>query len=66
MAGVLVLVASVWILVNNGWLEGPVLLVLSPSHGVTVADLPSIAAIVLAGLLVLSSFSRPNDKYRAR
>jgi hypothetical protein len=35
--------------------EGPTLLVLAPSHGITVADLPSLAALVIAGLLLSSS-----------
>jgi hypothetical protein len=37
-----------------------VLLVLTPSHGITVADLPSAVAFIVAGLLVLDNewFSR--------
>jgi hypothetical protein len=55
----LVAAAGVWVLVN-GPVEGPVLLVLTPSHGITVADLPSIVALVIAGLLFCytESFSR--------
>ncbi len=48
----LVAAATVWVLVN-GPVEGPVLLVLTPSHGITVADLPSIVALVVAGFLAL-------------
>jgi hypothetical protein len=48
----LVAAAGVWVLVN-GPVEGPVLLVLTPSHGITVADLPSMVALVIAGLLLL-------------
>jgi len=48
----LVAAAGAWVLVN-GPVEGPVLLVLTPSHGITVADLPSLAALVIAGLLFL-------------
>ena len=55
MAAGLVLAAIVWVFVNGQVPEGRVLLVLTPSHGITVADLPSIAAIALAGLLLLSS-----------
>ena len=45
--------AGVWVLVN-GPVEGRVLLVLSPEHGVTVADLPALAALIVAGWLFLS------------
>lgn len=42
------LVAAVaWILVN-GPLEGPVLWVVTPSHGLTVADLFSAAALLVS------------------
>ena len=44
--------AGVWVLVN-GPVEGRVLLVLTPSHGITVADIPAMAALVIAGLLLL-------------
>jgi hypothetical protein len=50
----LVAAALIWVLVN-GPVEGPVLLVLDPSHGITVADLPSLAALVIAGLLLFST-----------
>ena len=49
-------VAVVWVLVN-GPVEGRVLLVLTPTHGLTVADLPSLAALVVAGALVVRSLS---------
>jgi hypothetical protein len=45
--------AVIWIFVNKS-VEGPVLLALSPNHGITVADLLSIALLIIAGLLVLS------------
>jgi hypothetical protein len=48
----LVAAAVIWVLVN-GPVEGPVLVVLTPSHGVSVADLPSLAALVIAGLLLV-------------
>ena len=41
-----------WILVN-GPVEGPVLLVLTSSHGITVADLPALVAFVIAGVLLI-------------
>jgi hypothetical protein len=46
--------AVVWIFVNKS-VEGPVLLALGPHHGITVADLVSIALLIIAGLLVLPS-----------
>ncbi len=49
----LVALAVVWVLVN-GPVEGPVLLVLTQSHGVTLADLGSLAALAVAGALYWS------------
>ena len=43
-------VAGAWVLVN-GPVEGRVLVVLSPAHGITVADLPSALALAVAGYL---------------
>jgi hypothetical protein len=51
----LVLAAIVWVFVNGRVPEGRVLLVITASHGVTLADLPSIVAIIVAALLFLSS-----------
>ena len=51
-AAVLVVLAVVWGLVN-GPFEGPVLLVLSPGHGITTSDLLSVAAVLVAGWLVV-------------
>jgi hypothetical protein len=48
----LIAAAVIWVLVN-GTVEGPVLLVLAPSHGITLADLPALAALVIAGLLLV-------------
>ena len=56
MAVGLVLAAIVWVFVNGRVPEGRVLLVITASHGVTLADLPSIVAIIVAALLFLSSF----------
>ena len=39
----------------NQPVEGPVLVALSATYGITVADLLSIALVMIAGLLVLSS-----------
>ena len=49
----LVAAAGAWVLVN-GPVDGPVLLVLTPSHGIHVADLPSMVAVAIAALLWLS------------
>ncbi|MEJ2871973.1 hypothetical protein WCD74_29735 [Actinomycetospora sp. OC33-EN08] len=47
----LVVVAAVWVAVNKA-VEGPTLLVITSRHGLTVADLLSVAALVTAGHLV--------------
>ncbi|MDL5159841.1 hypothetical protein [Actinomycetospora termitidis] len=47
----LVVVAGVWVVVNKA-VEGPTLLVLTSRHGLTVADLLSVAALVTAGHLL--------------
>jgi hypothetical protein len=49
----IVVAAAIWVLVN-GPVEGPVLLVMSPSHGITVADHPSLGAVIIAGLILWS------------
>lgn len=46
--------AVIWILVN-GPVEGPVLLILTPSHGITVADLPSLALIIIAAVIFIAT-----------
>jgi hypothetical protein len=52
LAGVLVVLAVVWVLVNEP-VEGPTLLVLTRTHGITAADLLSVAAVLVAiGLLL--------------
>jgi len=50
----LVGVAVTWILVNSS-VEGPVLLTLTPSHGITVADLASLALIIIAGFIFIAT-----------
>jgi hypothetical protein len=51
-AAQLITAAVIWVRVN-GPVERPVLLVLTPFHGITLADLPSLAALVIAGLLLV-------------
>jgi hypothetical protein len=51
LAVVLVACAVLWVVINHP-VEGPTLLVLTPSHGITVADLLSLALMIVAGLLV--------------
>jgi hypothetical protein len=52
LAGVLVVFAVVWVFVNAP-VEGPTLLVLTSTHGITAADLLSVAAVLVAvGLLL--------------
>lgn len=51
LAGSLVVVAVLWLLLNQQ-VEGSVLLVVAPGMGLTVADLPSIAVVLLAAALV--------------
>jgi len=48
----LAVAAALWIVIN-GPVAGPVLLELTPDHGLHVADLPSLVALVTAGLLFL-------------
>ncbi len=50
-AAILVLLAVGWALIN-GPVEGPVLWSLTPAHGFTVADLASVAAVMVAAVLV--------------
>lgn len=56
-AVVLVVAGLVWTRVNQP-VEGPVLIVFDPGHGLTVADLPSLAAFVVAIWLLLPSRRR--------
>jgi len=51
MAGLLVVAAALWAVVN-GPVEGPTLLVFSPGHGLTVGDLPSVGAVITASWLL--------------
>ncbi len=57
LAAVLVVLAVAWVLVN-GPVEGRVLVVFSPAHGLTVADLASVAALLIAGALLWSDLRR--------
>ena len=54
LAVVLVLTAALWVLVNKP-VEGPTLIRLTSRHGVTVGDLPSAVAVVVAAVLVLTA-----------
>ena len=47
---VLVVFGGVWLLVNSP-VEGPVLVRLTPGHGLTTADLLSVLAFLIAGWL---------------
>lgn len=48
----LLLASGAWLPVNNGVLEGPVLLVVTGKHGLTVSDLLGVAGVLLGGLRV--------------
>ncbi len=50
LALALVVTGVVWALINKSVDEGPTLLVLAKGYGVTVADLGSVAAFIVAGL----------------
>jgi hypothetical protein len=52
VAGLLVAAAVAWVFVNKP-VEGPTLLVLTHTDGVTVADLASVAAVVAAVFVVM-------------
>ena len=54
VAVVLVVAAGIWFLVN-GPVEGPTLVVVTPEHGLTVADLFSLVALAIAAVLLLTS-----------
>lgn len=49
----LVVVAVIWVLVD-GPVEGATLVVVTPDHGLTVADLLSFAALAVAAVLLVS------------
>ena len=51
LALALVAAGVIWLLINKSVDEGPTLLVVAEGHGVTVADLASLAALVVAGML---------------
>jgi hypothetical protein len=48
---VLIVLCGLWLLVNKP-LEGPVLLVLSRDHGITVSDLLAAGGVILAAVLL--------------
>src|SRR5882757_6173760 len=47
---VLVICSALWLPLNNGHLEGPVLITVDPRHGLTAADLIGYGGWVLAAL----------------
>lgn len=53
----LLVAAATWVLVN-GPVEGPVLLTITRNHGLTVADLPALAAGMVALVLLWRSSSQ--------
>ncbi len=55
----LIAAAVVWALVN-GPVEGPVLIAFGRGHGLTVADLPSVAAGLFGGWLITRRRRHPN------
>jgi hypothetical protein len=61
---VVVAAAVVWLPVNKP-VEGPTLLRLDREHGITLSDLLSVAAVVLAALPLLLA-QRPGEKDDAR
>ena len=54
----LVAAGIVWLLVDKSFGEGPTLLVLSTTHGVTASDLLSLLAFGIAAVLLWSSGKR--------
>lgn len=54
VAVVLLVAAGIWFLVN-GPVEGRTLVVVTPEHGLTVADLFSLVALAAAAVLLLTS-----------
>jgi hypothetical protein len=65
VAALLFVVAVAW-LIFNGPVEGPTLLTLTPRHGLTLADLPSIPAVIYAGWLALPRARRKSQRTRER
>jgi hypothetical protein len=52
-AAALVVISAVWLPANNGHLEGATVVVVSRTHGITVADLLGVAAwLIGTGILV--------------
>jgi hypothetical protein len=61
LAAVLVVAAGVWAVVNKA-VEGPTLLVITPRHGLTTADLLSITALLVAAHLLRPRRGRPRRR----
>jgi hypothetical protein len=57
---VLVICSALWLPLNNGHLEGPVLATLDPQHGLTAADLIGYGGWVLAAVTLRRGRQRRN------
>jgi hypothetical protein len=65
-AWLLLALSGIW-LPSNSTLEGPILVPLSRSHGVTLADLLSVVGAVVAGtVLIRCSWRQDDDEARTR
>jgi hypothetical protein len=53
VTALLLLPASAAWMLFNGPIEGPILLTISSSHGVTVSDLLAVVAVLVAGAVLL-------------
>ena len=51
-AALLLPVSAAWVLFN-GPIEGPILLTISSSHGLTVSDLLAVVGVLVAGAVLL-------------
>ncbi len=58
-AWLLALAAAVWPVLDNGVLEGPVLVRVDARHGLTAVDLVAVVALLLAAALLLGNARTP-------
>ncbi|WP_018330451.1 hypothetical protein [Actinomycetospora chiangmaiensis] len=63
VAVVLVVAAVAWLPLNHD-IEGPILYGIDATHGITTADLASVALFLLARVLFLSSIGRRRSRAR--
>jgi hypothetical protein len=61
----LTIAAVVWLAIN-GQVEGPTLLVLTPGNELILADLPSVAALIVAVSLTFRREPRKGRRVRIR